>query len=113
MASKKALPPQKKFPTPGAKRDLPTPSKKQEFGSSTKGKSSDGNQAAIERAKQDKTNYDNEQSKQWDKATREMKVPNVMYDDNKLAGKYMDRSAENRPSDEVQRQRNATRGMLM
>jgi len=97
MASKKALPPQKKFPTPGAKRDLPTPSKKQEFGSSTKGKSSDGNKEAIERAKQDKIAYDNEQSRQWDKTTREMKVPNVMYDDNKLAGKYMDRSSETKP----------------
>jgi len=112
MASKKALPPQKKFPTPGAKRDLPTPSKKQEFGSSTKSKSSDGNQAAIERAKQDKINYDNEQSKQWDKTTREMKVPNVMYDDNKLAGKYMDRSSEINRSEENER-RSATRRMLM
>ena len=112
MASKKALPPQKKFPTPGAKRDLPTPSKKQEFGSSTKGESSSGNKAAIEREKQDKINYDNEQSKQWDKTTREMKVPNVMYDDNKLAGKYMDRSAETKRSEELQ-SRSATRRMLM
>ena len=41
-----------------------------------------------------------------------MKVPNVMYDDNKLAGKYMDRSAETKRSEELQ-SRSATRRMLM
>lgn len=73
---------------------------------------------AIDRKNQEeatkrKSDYDKEQSGQWNKSTKEMKTPNVMYDDRTpLAGKYAEEAG--RAGREAEsRERSGTRRSLM
>ena len=79
-------------------RSLPVPAPRQQIGSS-KNRSSGENIAKYvpeQRSSQEQTDAvkqakENEQSTQWNRATSEMKTPNVMYDDRnqtEIAGKY-------------------------
>ena len=79
-------------------RSLTVPAKKQQFGT-PKNRSSGENiakyvpeqRSSQEQADAVKQAKDNEQSAQWNRATSEMKTPNVMYDDRnqtEIAGKY-------------------------
>ena len=98
-------------------RSLPVPAPRQQIGSPKKDsgasiakyvpeqrkqRSSQEQEDAVKQAKE------NEQSAQWNRATSEMKTPNVMYDDRnqtEIAGKYAMETerAANRGRDAVMR----------
>jgi hypothetical protein len=99
MASTKKLPPQKSASLPSRgglanKINEQVGSKTKEAVGTKQVTSTKEKNEAIDRRNQEeatkrKSDYDNEQSGQWNKSTKEMKTPNVMYDDRTpLAGKY-------------------------
>ena len=78
-------------------RSLPVPAPRQQIGSPKKDSGANIAQYVPEqRSSQEQTDAvkqakENEQSAQWNRATSEMKTPNVMYDDRnqtEIAGKY-------------------------
>ena len=98
-----------------ATRSLPVPAPRQQIGSPKKDSGANiakyvpEQRSSQEQADAVKQAKDNEQSAQWNRATSEMKTPNVMYDDRnqtEIAGKYaMDKErADLRESREAMRQ---------
>ena len=95
-------------------RSLPVPAPRQQIGSPKKDSGTNiakyvpEQRSSQEQADAVKQAKENEQSEQWNRATSEMKTPNVMYDDRnqtEIAGKYA-REAEraaNRESRAVMR----------
>lgn len=80
-----------------ATRSLPVPAPRQEIGSPKKDSGANiakyvpEQRSSQEQADAVKQAKENEQSAQWNRATSEMKTPNVMYDDRnqtEIAGKY-------------------------
>ena len=80
-----------------ATRSLPVPAPRQQIGSPKKDSGANiakyvpEQRSSQEQADAVKQAKDNEQSAQWNRATSEMKTPNVMYDDRnqtEIAGKY-------------------------
>ena len=78
-------------------RSLPVPAPRQQIGSPKKDSGANiakyvpEQRSSQEQADAVKQAKDNEQSAQWNRATSEMKTPNVMYDDRnqtEIAGKY-------------------------
>ena len=124
MASKKKLPPQKSASLPSRsglanKINEQVRSKaKETVGTTKQVTSTKDKNDAIDRRNQEeatkrKSDYDNEQSGQWNKATKEMRTPNVMYDDRTpLAGKYAE-EAGRAARDAERTERNNTRRSLM
>ncbi len=125
MASQKKLPPQKSASLPSRgglanKVNEQVRSKtKETVGTTKQVRSAREKNDTIDRKNQEeatkrKSDYDKEQSGQWNKATREMRTPNVMYDD-RIAGKYADPASETgRARQEAEsRERASTRRSLM
>ena len=95
-------------------RSLPVPAPRQQIGSPKKDSGANiakyvpEQRSSQEQADAVKQAKENEQSAQWDRATSEMKTPNVMYDDRnqtEIAGKYARETerAANRESRAVMR----------